>query len=477
MSKSSRQRVVKPRNLGEIVALLKSANRSKTSVFPVSRGKNWGYELSRQKKGIILDLSRLNKIVDYNEELAYVTVEPGVTFEQLFRFLKKKKSKLMITTSGASPQASLIGGTAERGIGRGFYPKRNEYSCDFEIVLPTGKVINTGMKPFGGQMLSRVFKEGIGPDLSGLFLQSNLGIITKMTIWLTPMPEFIQTFKCFVRDENHLAELIDNFRKLKFANIITSSVFFANDYKVLANKQQYPWQEMKNKTPLNEKVLNDLKLKWGIKGVFSAEGMIASSDKKESAYKTKKIEKILKNLVIDLGFSEPFPTKMLYLFNYPDSLPGVPSEEALPSLYWRKKKAIPKKIDPWRDQCGIIWIGLVSPLVGKTMVKAATKVREIFAEHGFEPNIAFNLATERAAYVIVAIIYDKEIEGEDKKALLCYKETLSNLKKYGVMPYRLTSSDMPNMYPDVNYYFFTQSLKRLVDPNNILAPGRYDFAP
>ena len=233
---------------------------------------------------------------------------------------------------------------------------------------------------------------------------------------------------------------------------------------------------MKNKTPLADKVLNQLKSKWGIKGVFSAEGMIASSDEEESVYKTNKIKEILKNLVVDLKFSEPFPTKAIYLFNYSNTVPGVPSEEALPSLYWRKKKTIPKKIDPWRDRCGLIWIGSVSPLLGKTMIKVVAKVKKIFADYGFEPNIAFNLATERAAYINIMIIYDKEVQGEDQRALKCYKTTISALKKYGIMPYRLTTKGMSFIHPDVNYSELIKSLKKLVDPNNILMPGRYDFS-
>jgi len=211
-------------------------------------------------------------------------------------------------------------------------------------------------------------------------------------------------------------------------------------------------------------------------GVFSAEGMIASSDEEESVYKTNKIKEILKNLVVDLKFSEPFPTKAIYLFNYSNTVPGVPSEEALPSLYWRKKKTIPKKIDPWRDRCGLIWIGSVSPLLGKTMIKVVAKVKKIFADYGFEPNIAFNLATERAAYINIMIIYDKEVQGEDQRALKCYKTTISALKKYGIMPYRLTTKGMSFIHPDVNYSELIKSLKKLVDPNNILMPGRYDFS-
>ena len=407
----SRQKIVKPRNLNEIIDLLKSANRSKIPVFPVSGGKNWGYELSRQKKGLILDLSKLDKIIDYSEELAYVTVEPGVTFEKLFSFLKRKKSNLMVTTTGASPKSSLIGATVERGIGRGLYPKRNEYVCGFEVVLPNGRVINTGMKPFGGELLSHVFKEGIGPDFSGLFLQSNLGIVTKMTIWLAPMPDFIQTFSCSVKDQSNLTDLIDKLRVLKFKDLIKGNIFFANDYKILASKQQYPWREMGNKTPLNEKVLDKLKSRWGIKGEFTIEGMVTSTDKKEAVFKTQKIKEFLGGIVIDLRFSDLFPTKALYFFKYNrTNLPGIPSDEALSSIYWRKKIKVSKDINPWRDKCGIMWIGLASPLLGEVMTKAVKKIKAIFSKYSFEPNIGFNLATDRAAYVIVAIIYDKEVK-------------------------------------------------------------------
>jgi 4-cresol dehydrogenase (hydroxylating) len=110
------------------------------------------------------------------------------------------------------------------------------------------------------------------------------------------------------------------------------------------------------------------------------------------------------------------------------------------------------------------------------MIKVVAKVKKIFADYGFEPNIAFNLATERAAYINIMIIYDKEVQSEDQRALKCYKTTTSALKKYGIMPYRLTTKGMSFIHPDVNYSELIKSLKKLVDPNNILMPGRYDFS-
>jgi len=107
--------------------------------------------------------------------------------------------------------------------------------------------------------------------------------------------------------------------------------------------------------------------------------------------------------------------------------------------------------------------------------KAVKKIKAIFSKYSFEPNIGFNLATDRAAYVIVAIIYDKEVKGEDKKASKCYKKTIFALKKYGILPYRLTTKSMSLVKPHEDYSTFVKSVKKTIDPNNILSPGRYDF--
>ncbi len=80
--------IVRPADRGEVQECLRIANRCQVPVYPISSGKNWGYgsRVPASDGCTLLDLGRMNRIVDFNEELGYVTVEPGVTQGQLYDF-------------------------------------------------------------------------------------------------------------------------------------------------------------------------------------------------------------------------------------------------------------------------------------------------------------------------------------------------------------------------------------------------------
>ena len=110
--------VLRPASREQVQECVRIANRHRVPIHPVSSGKNWGYG-SRvpTSAGISLDLGRLNRILDFDEDLAYVTIEPGVTQGQLYEFLQQRKSRLWMDATGASPECSIIGNTMERGFG------------------------------------------------------------------------------------------------------------------------------------------------------------------------------------------------------------------------------------------------------------------------------------------------------------------------------------------------------------------------
>jgi 4-cresol dehydrogenase (hydroxylating) len=87
----------------------------------------------------------MNRILDFHEELGYVTVEPGVTQGQLMEFLRQRKSRLWMDGTGSSPQCSLIGNTIERGFGHTPYGDHFGNVCGFEVVLANGEAIETGL--------------------------------------------------------------------------------------------------------------------------------------------------------------------------------------------------------------------------------------------------------------------------------------------------------------------------------------------
>ncbi len=155
----------------------------------------------------LLDLGRLNRILDFDEALAYVTVEPGVTQRQLFEFLQERGSRLWMDATGASPECSIIGNTMERGFGHTPMGEHCNHVCGFEVILPTGDRLETGFARFTGATTAPLNRWAVGPSLDGLFSQSNFGIVTRMSVWLMPAPEYFEAYFFQCDDENGLARL------------------------------------------------------------------------------------------------------------------------------------------------------------------------------------------------------------------------------------------------------------------------------
>ena len=116
-----------------------------------------------------------------------------------------------------------------------------------------------------------VYKWGVGPTLDGLFSQSNLGIVTRMTIWLMPAPPYFQAFFFQCDEDNQLAPLIEALRPLRLSGALRSTVHIANDYKVLSSLQQYPWEETGGSVPLLPSTMLELRRRLKF-GAWSASG-------------------------------------------------------------------------------------------------------------------------------------------------------------------------------------------------------------
>src|SRR5581483_7243064 len=102
--------ILRPATREEVRQSLLIASHFGIPLYPLSTGKNWGYGSGAPVADgcVILDLSRMSRILDFSEELGYVTVEPGVTQGQLYEFLRARNSRLWIDGTGSSPGCSLV---------------------------------------------------------------------------------------------------------------------------------------------------------------------------------------------------------------------------------------------------------------------------------------------------------------------------------------------------------------------------------
>ena len=144
--------VLRPSCVEEVQQVLQVAAAYHVPLYPISTGNNWGYGSAQpaHDRCVVVDLGRMNRIIDVNTDLAYAVLEPGVTQRQLFAHLQEQRIPLWLNPTGAGPGCSILGNTLERGFGIG--PNGDHFlaQCGLEIVLATGEILRTGFGHYPG---------------------------------------------------------------------------------------------------------------------------------------------------------------------------------------------------------------------------------------------------------------------------------------------------------------------------------------
>ncbi|MEI9478044.1 MAG: FAD-binding oxidoreductase, partial [Deltaproteobacteria bacterium] len=181
--------VVMPRDTISVKQVLEAANRARIPVTTMSGGVNIGGTAVPSQGGIVLDLKWMNKIVEINEDASYAVIEAGVTFDEITAKLIEKGFRCQIPTSpgGSTPMGNFLvrpsGSLANRHL---------DSFVGLEVVLPDGTIVRTGSSafPFCGSYL----RYGPFPDLTGLFCcaHGTLGVVTRAAIRIYPINESIK---------------------------------------------------------------------------------------------------------------------------------------------------------------------------------------------------------------------------------------------------------------------------------------------
>jgi 4-cresol dehydrogenase (hydroxylating) flavoprotein subunit len=451
---------VAPGSVDELRAVLDVANRFGLPLWPVSMGKNFAYGTAapRLKNSVVLDLKRMNRVLEVNERLGYAVVEPGVSFFDFKEELDRRGSKLWM--SGPSHSwGSVIGNALEHGVGYTPYGNHAEAICGMEVMLADGSLVRTGMGAVANTREWQCYKWPFGPQWDGLFTQSNFGIVTKMGIWLMPEPAGMAGVTISVPRREQFADLIDALQRLRLDDTINAPYTIANAWRQLTSGRRRS-------------------------DIYTGEGAIPRAT----------VETVLGSAgsgwwsVIFNLFDRPAALDIRLAAieqEFRSTVPGVSIAvrrwaRGEPQQAWMRQDVglAPMAIVDWPGgRGGHTDLGPVVAAVGERAEEVYALLERRFLEFGIDPWIGMFGVGNRALIIVADLIYNRDDADMVARCRSLFRTVCEDLAGIGVGLYRSHVTFMDDAvkmhtWGDHALPRLNDRLKGLLDPNNILAPGK-----
>jgi len=442
--------VVMPGSVAEVQGVLRLANREKVPIVPYTFGDNVGGLTIPIKGGIILDLRRMDRLIEFNEENMYIVVEPGFSFGDLRRLFNEKYPHLWYSFAGAPATTSLISNAILNGFGRmtNVVGTNADNINGLEVVLPTGEIVKLGSCSVTDSWCNRPPL----PDLIGLFLgwQGATGVVTKISLQLWPQYPFKQTRTLIITGIRPVCTLARKLGQTRICEIIecwsferalpdapAAAVSKSEDERQL---RVYEPSEPARSATVDRPPGPD-KMGLVIK--------VAADSEDELKAKLALLEVQIKQELKDLPYDE-----------LPESL-GPPEEEDLPAI-----GGVPLG--------GLTWVGTMGPT--SRWAEALEKIYPIYDKYRLR-RAAIMVPFRGGHYGMLRLVaqFYKGDPDEVERVGKCMREILNVALDHGFVPYKAPHWAVAEIMRrgDPAWVELLARVKKLLDPNNIMNPGRY----
>lgn len=457
---------VAPANVEEVQRVLEVARRYGAPLWTTSTGKNFGYGGPAPRKAgfLVLDLGRMNRILEVNEKHGYAVVEPGVSYLDLYRHLKEKGIKLWVDCA-APGWGGVLPNALERGGGYTPYGDHLLMQCGMEVVLADGTVVHTGMGALPGSQTTHLYKYGFGPWIDGMFSQSNFGVVTKMGIWLMPEPPGFRPYMITFEREDDLHAITEALRPLKINMLIPSLAMTVDllwETSVQARRSDYYASKGPIPGSVRKKIAEDLKIgAWNFYGALYGPPPMMDNTWE----------------VIHDAFAKIPGAKFFF------------DEDRKGDLAWTYRRnlagGIPSMTEfnmlNWIPQGGHMNFAPQSPITGDDATRQYQLIRDHCNKAGFDYIGEFAVGW-RAMFHIFTLVFDLSDPKEKARAHKLFGDLIDAAAAAGYGEYRTHLDFMDQVAGTYSWNNHSslrlqETLKDTVDPFGILAPGKQGIWP
>jgi FAD/FMN-containing dehydrogenase len=462
---------VAPETVEQIQQIVRIANRYSIPLYTISTGRNLAYGGSAPvySGSVVLDLKRMNRILDVDEDQAYALVEPGVSYFDLYRHIRERGMKLWIDCPDPG-WGSLIGNALDHGAGRTPLPYRDHFGahCGMEVVLANGDVVRTGLGALPTAETWQHFQYGAGPWVDGLFSQSNMGIVTKMGFWLLPEPEASMTGQIRVQRHDDLIPLVRILGSLAFQGIV--NCVFSLQSPVFGGPLTA------EKSALLDAEGGGSAEEWDRYAAeqgrdFWQTGLRFYGPEKVIAAQWEHVKERV-SAIAGVQFTDgsiirfPLTDEEVAKLADPGSF-GIPSLNVFSSL---------------TGTAGHLDASPILPYSGQALLEAHKVFMKLFRDAGIPLTLGFAMSYHWRAFIMFQGINLTRDPAQMAKARSLYEQVIQVASDHGWGIYRAHAAFMDAVmdrysYNDHSLLRLNETLKDAIDPNGILSAGRYGIWP
>jgi 4-cresol dehydrogenase (hydroxylating) len=451
----------KPESIEALKNIFPSLRSQYSNISVISTGNNWGYGdgAPAVDNSLVINLSKCNRIIEFDSYHGLVTLEPGVTYGQLAEFLKTQNSEWIAPVHGGGPDCSVVGNALERGYG--ITPHADHFSAvqSLSAILNNGELYQGSLKNLGQDKLDKLYRYGIGPYTDGLFTQSGLGVVTEMTIRLASKPPHVEMFYFNLLDDSQFLDLVEAIKiKKRQLGSVVGGINLINKERCLSMVIDYPENKIQSGEPLDEQEIKlaaekYLVTNWLVVGMMYGEKSVVKAAKKIvlNNFAKIKLRKFFFNTTnkglfafiskfLNFAGKKDLSTAIEKLFEAYNVLTGIPNNIALKLAYWKnpdRSLLNQENLNPFRDKCGLIWYAPLVEMKSDVVVDYIRFIQESSKKFNLNALITLTTVDDLCFDSTIPILFNRESKEDSARAFQFYQHLLKEGAQKGFFPYRL----------------------------------------